>query len=71
MGDVFAPDAHVEVEATSGIYQRMVARNANPTAPPGKRVHEGLDRVLQYGRPEGTARGSHVGQDAEVPMVKS
>ena len=30
---LFATDDHVEVEATWGIYQRMIAPTANPTAP--------------------------------------
>jgi hypothetical protein len=34
LADLFGADEHVEVEATWGIYQRMIAATANPTAPP-------------------------------------
>lgn len=32
---LFTPDAHAEVEAALGAYQRMIAANGTRTAPPG------------------------------------
>ncbi len=63
--DLFAADEHVAVEATWGIYQRMIAAYRHPDRKTGRELMVKLIDVGQPWRP-GRARGArHPGPDAE------
>jgi len=49
--DLFAADTHVEVEATWGIYQRMVAAYREPDRARGKKLMQDLIDSLSHGVP--------------------
>ncbi|GAA1121258.1 hypothetical protein GCM10009605_61500 [Nocardiopsis composta] len=57
--ELFAADAHVEVEATWGIYQRMIAAYREPGPNPGPQADEAVDRVDQPRRPQPVQRDHH------------
>ncbi len=50
---LFADDRHVEVEATWGVYQRMVAAYRHPNRVDGKALMTGLIASLSSGVPDG------------------
>jgi hypothetical protein len=49
--DLFAADAHVEVEATWGIYQRMIAAYREPDRARGKKLMQKLIASVSCGVP--------------------
>jgi len=49
--DLFADDRHVEVEATWGIYQRMVAAYREPNKAAGRRMLQAVIDALRHGVP--------------------
>jgi transposase len=49
--ELFADDRHVEVEATWGIYQRMIAAYRDPDHPAGRHAMEAVIRSVQAGVP--------------------
>jgi transposase len=51
LADLFADDRHVEVEATWGIYQRMVAAYREPDKAAGKRMMKAVIDALSHGVP--------------------
>ena len=51
LAELFAADAHVEVEATWGIYQRMIAAYREPDRARGKRLMQQLIDSLSHGVP--------------------
>ncbi len=65
-GALFADDAHVEVEATWGIYQQMVAAYREPARPQARPRHDGqAHRVPAPRRPAHPDRGDHARPDPE------
>ena len=58
-------DAHVEVEATWGIYQRMIAAYREPDRAKGREQMSKLIESRQHRRPARTHRGHHPGQDPD------
>ena len=60
---LFADDTHVEVEATWGIYQRMIAAYRAPDRKQGQQLHGEPDRVREQGRPQDAHRDHHPGPD--------
>lgn len=61
---LFADDTHVEVEATWGIYQRMIAAYREPDRRHG-RADGQAHRLGRHRRPEGTERAHHPGTDPD------
>ena len=49
---VFAPDEHVEVEATWGIYQRMIAAYRDPDRTQGRELMSKLIESVSHGVPD-------------------
>lgn len=49
--NLFADDQHVEIEATWGIYQRMIAAYREPDRARGKKVMQQLINALSHGVP--------------------
>ncbi|MBG6192489.1 transposase [Arthrobacter sp. CAN_A212] len=49
--DLFATDAHVQVEATWGIYQRMIAAYREPDRPLGRELMSKLIESISHGVP--------------------
>jgi transposase len=49
--DLFAPDQHVEVEATWGIYQRMIAAYREPDRSRGRKLMQQLINSVSHGVP--------------------
>jgi len=51
LADLFASDEHVEVEATWGIYQRMIAAYRQPDRVRGRELMEKLIESVSHGVP--------------------
>ena len=56
---LFAAEEHVEVEATWGIYQRMIAAYRHPDRTKGRELMQKPDRVGQRRRSRCAERGDH------------
>ena len=52
LNDLFAGDEHVEVEATWGVYQRMIASYREPDRKKGRELMSGLIETLSVGVPD-------------------
>ena len=63
--DLFAPDAHAEVEATWGIYQRMIDAYRHRDRAQGRELMAKLITDLTTGVPDGPGRGHHPGPDPD------
>ena len=63
---LFKGDQHVEVEATWGIYQRMITAYREPDRGPSPRTDEQTDRVGQPQRPHSLDRTAQAQTDTEA-----
>jgi transposase len=61
---LFADEAHVEVEATWGVYQRIIDATAHPTAPRGRRLMQALIESVSRNVPPDPKGDHHAGPDA-------
>jgi transposase len=64
--DLFAGDDHVQVEATWGIYQRMITAYPRTRPGQGPRPDDQADRVAQPRRPRRLDRAHHPRADPEA-----
>lgn len=59
---LFTPDAHVEVEATWGIYQRMIGAYRHPDRTQGRNLMTGLIDAVRHGVPAALVEVTKLGR---------